>query len=39
MVSLRARTKKEFQAFVALTVPAYAADKVKAGNWPSEEAL
>ena len=39
MVSLRGMTETEFQAFFALTVPAYAAGKVKSGNWTSQEAL
>jgi hypothetical protein len=32
-------TEEEFQAFLAESVPEYAAEKVKAGNWTPEEAL
>lgn len=39
MISLRAMTEEEFQAFLALSVPEYASEKVKAGNWTPEEAL
>lgn len=39
MVSLRGMTEREFQAFLAESIPEYAAEKVKAGNWVSEEAL
>jgi GNAT superfamily N-acetyltransferase len=39
MVSLRGMTEREFQAFLAVSIPEYAAEKVKAGNWDSEEAL
>jgi len=39
MVSLRAMTEGEFQAFLSESIPEYAAEKVKAGNWDSEGAL
>jgi len=39
MVSLRVMTEEEFQAFLAQSVPEYASEKVKAGNWTPEEAL
>jgi hypothetical protein len=38
-LSLRGMTEEEFQAFLAESVPEYAAEKVKAGNWTPEEAL
>ena len=38
MVSLRPMTEEEFQAFLDRSIPAYAADKVRAGNWTPEEA-
>ncbi len=38
MVSLRRMTEEEFQAFLDRNIPAYAADKVQAGNWTPEEA-
>jgi RimJ/RimL family protein N-acetyltransferase len=39
MVSLRRMTQDEFQAFLAQSVPEYASEKVRAGNWTSQEAL
>ena len=30
--------ESEFQSFLADSIPAYAADKIKAGNWTEEEA-
>ncbi len=39
MISLRAMTEGEFQAFLTQSVPEYASEKVKAGNWTPEEAL
>jgi len=39
MISLRAMTEEEFQAFLAQSVPEYASEKVKAGNWTPEEAM
>jgi RimJ/RimL family protein N-acetyltransferase len=39
MVSLRAMTEAEFQAFLAYSIPEYASEKVKAGNWTPEEAM
>ena len=39
MISLRAMTEEEFQAFLAQSVPEYASEKVRAGNWTPEEAL
>jgi len=38
MISLRSMTEEEFQAFLAQSVPEYASEKVKAGNWTPEEA-
>ena len=38
MVSIRPMTEEEFQAFLDRNIPAYAADKVQAGNWTPEEA-
>ena len=38
MVSLRRMTAEEFQSFLDRSIPAYAADKVKAGNWMPDEA-
>ena len=38
-VSLRGMTEKEFQTFLAESIPEYSAEKVKAGNWDSEAAL
>ena len=39
MIALRAMTEEEFRVFLAQSVPEYAAEKVKAGNWTPEEAL
>jgi ribosomal protein S18 acetylase RimI-like enzyme len=39
MVSLRKMTKAEFLAFLSADIPAYANEKVRAGNWTAEEAL
>jgi RimJ/RimL family protein N-acetyltransferase len=39
MIALRAMTEEEFKAFLAQSVPGYASEKVKAGNWTPEEAL
>ena len=39
MVTLRGMTEEEFQAFLARSIPEYAAEKVKAGNWTPDEAL
>jgi RimJ/RimL family protein N-acetyltransferase len=39
MIALRAMTEEEFKAFFAQSVPEYASEKVKAGNWTPEEAL
>src|SRR3972149_3780449 len=39
MISLRVMTEEEFQAFLAESIPEYASEKVKAGNWTAEEAL
>ena len=39
MVSIRGMTEHEFQAFLAQSIPEYASEKVKAGNWTSGEAL
>ncbi len=39
MIVLRAMTEEEFRVFLAQSVPEYAAEKVKAGNWTPEEAL
>jgi len=39
MISLRAMTEEEFQAFLARSVPEFASEKVRAGNWTPEEAL
>ena len=38
MVCLRRMTEQEFQGFLDRSVPEYAADKVRAGNWTPEEA-
>jgi ribosomal protein S18 acetylase RimI-like enzyme len=38
MVRIRGMTEEEVQAFLDRNIPAYAADKVQAGNWTSEEA-
>ncbi len=32
-------TQAEFQSFIAVSVPEYASEKVKAGNWTAQEAL
>src|SRR3970040_1501371 len=39
MISLRAMTEEEFQGFLTQSVPEYASEKVRAGNWTPEEAL
>ncbi len=39
MVQLAAMTDTEFDAFLERSVPAYAADKARAGNWAADEAL
>jgi RimJ/RimL family protein N-acetyltransferase len=39
MVSLRPMTESDFQAFLTFDIHDYAAAKVRAGNWTSEEAL
>jgi RimJ/RimL family protein N-acetyltransferase len=39
MITLRAMTEEEFVAFLDQSVPEYASEKVKAGNWTPEEAL
>jgi ribosomal protein S18 acetylase RimI-like enzyme len=39
MVLLRRMSEDEFQAFFARSVPEYAEDKVRAGNWRPEKAL
>jgi hypothetical protein len=33
MVSLRGMTEKEFQGFLAHSIPEYASEKAMAGNW------
>ena len=38
VISLRPMTQDEFQAFLAADIAAYAAEKVRAGNWTPEEA-
>ncbi len=38
MITLRRMTEPEFQAFLAESIPAYAAEKVRSGNWTDEEA-
>lgn len=37
--TLRRMTEDEFAAWVAVSVPAYADDKVAAGQWPAADAL
>lgn len=39
MVTLRPMTEEGFQDFLARSIPEYAEEKVKAGNWTPEEAL
>jgi ribosomal protein S18 acetylase RimI-like enzyme len=39
MVSLRGMTEGEFEVFLAESIPEYATEKVKAGNWDAKEAL
>lgn len=39
MIRLVPMTLIEFEAYLEKTVPEYAADKVRAGDWPEEEAL
>ena len=39
MSKLVPMTQSEFEAFVEHIIPAYAADKVRAGHWDEEEAL
>jgi ribosomal protein S18 acetylase RimI-like enzyme len=39
MVRLVPMTESEFEAYLEKTIPEYAADKVRAGDWPEEEAL
>ena len=38
MLIRRRMNESEFQSFLADSIPAYAADKMKAGNWTEEEA-
>jgi len=39
MVSLVPMTEDEFAAYLEKTIPKYAAEKVRAGYWPENEAL
>ena len=39
MIRLVPMTESEFEAYLEQTIPEYAADKVRAGHWPKEEAL
>lgn len=39
MIRLVPMTAEEYQAYLERAVREYAADKVRAGNWPEEEAL
>ena len=39
MILLEPMPENDLQAYLAETIPAYADDKVKAGNWLAEEAL
>ena len=39
MIELFPMQASDFQAYLDETIPAYADDKVKAGNWSVEEAL
>lgn len=39
MINLRPMTTAEFAEYLVRTVPEYADEKVKAGNWSEEEAL
>jgi len=39
MVRLVPMTEIEFEAYLEETVPEYAADKARAGDWPEKEAL
>ncbi|MCB0044430.1 MAG: GNAT family N-acetyltransferase [Caldilineaceae bacterium] len=39
MISLRAMTQTEFDAYLVSEIPIYAQEKVRAGNWKAEEAL
>lgn len=39
MVALRKMNQVEFDAFLAYDIPAYANEKVRAGNWTLDEAL
>jgi ribosomal protein S18 acetylase RimI-like enzyme len=39
MVRLVPMTESEFEAYLEKTVPEYAADKMRAGDWSEEEAL
>ncbi len=39
MSKLIPMTQAEFEAFLERTIPEYAADHVRAGNWTEEESL
>ena len=39
MSVLRPMTEPEYAAWLALTIPGYAADKVASGQWSEEESL
>jgi len=38
MITLRKMNEEEFMAFLARSIPEYASEKVKAGNWNAQEA-
>jgi RimJ/RimL family protein N-acetyltransferase len=38
MITLRRMDESEFQSFLAGSIPSYAADKIRSGNWSEEEA-
>jgi ribosomal protein S18 acetylase RimI-like enzyme len=39
MIRLVRMDEAEYQAYLAISIPAYAADKLQAGNWTADEAL
>lgn len=39
MITLRKMNEGEFESFLARSIPQYASEKVKAGNWSAEEAI
>lgn len=39
MINLRRVTAAEFDVFLKICIPQFAANKVRSGNWPKEGAL